>query len=346
MDSITQIVLGAATGELVAGKKLGNKAMLYGAIGGTIPDLDVLWPFGDEVAQFMFHRGPMHSFLFAFIAAPLLGYLLYHLYKDRTAATFKDWTLLFLISIGTHPILDCFTLYGTNIMWPFSLERVAWSTVFVADPLYTLPFMALVIAALFFNRNRPIRRYLNNTGLIISSLYLAFTVYNKLQVNEVIDNSLADQEIASQRYISAPTPFNNILWYAMVETDSSYYMGYYSLLDEQPYMKVHPLAMDHNLPKEIAAIDNIALIKFFAKDYYTVKKTGEDTYELYDLRFGTMNGLEPNEDPQYVFTFKIDATDPTNIMVRPTRPDENFEGDLAELMKDRLSMIWERMLGI
>ncbi|MCB0468978.1 MAG: metal-dependent hydrolase, partial [Aequorivita sp.] len=42
MDSVTQIVLGAAVGEAVLGKKIGNKAMALGAIAGTIPDLDVL----------------------------------------------------------------------------------------------------------------------------------------------------------------------------------------------------------------------------------------------------------------------------------------------------------------
>ena len=42
MDSLTQIVLGAACGELAAGKKIGNRALLWGAIGGTIPDLAVL----------------------------------------------------------------------------------------------------------------------------------------------------------------------------------------------------------------------------------------------------------------------------------------------------------------
>ena len=41
MDSLTQIVLGAATAEFIAGEKIGNRAFLYGGILGTIPDLDV-----------------------------------------------------------------------------------------------------------------------------------------------------------------------------------------------------------------------------------------------------------------------------------------------------------------
>lgn len=65
MDSLTQIVLGAAVGEAVLGKKVGNKAMLYGAIAGTIPDLDVLARnFVDTVTATEWHRGFSHSIFF------------------------------------------------------------------------------------------------------------------------------------------------------------------------------------------------------------------------------------------------------------------------------------------
>lgn len=69
MDSLTQIVLGAACGEAVLGKKIGNKALLFGAIGGTIPDLDVLvgaWLYSNEIDSMLFHRGFMHSIYFQF----------------------------------------------------------------------------------------------------------------------------------------------------------------------------------------------------------------------------------------------------------------------------------------
>ena len=42
MDSLTQVVLGAAVGEAALGKKIGNRAIVWGGIAGTIPDLDVL----------------------------------------------------------------------------------------------------------------------------------------------------------------------------------------------------------------------------------------------------------------------------------------------------------------
>ena len=65
MDSISQLTLGAAVGEVVLGRKVGNKAILWGAIGGTIPDLDVLSAaFMDTIDQLIIHRGFSHSIFF------------------------------------------------------------------------------------------------------------------------------------------------------------------------------------------------------------------------------------------------------------------------------------------
>ncbi|HAB26726.1 MAG TPA: metal-dependent hydrolase, partial [Xanthomarina gelatinilytica] len=76
MDSLTQIVLGAAVGEAVLGKKVGNKAMLYGAIAGTIPDLDILASYvTDTVTALEIHRGFTHSIFFSVFFAPIFGWL-------------------------------------------------------------------------------------------------------------------------------------------------------------------------------------------------------------------------------------------------------------------------------
>ena len=82
MDSVTQIVLGAAVGEVVLGKKAGNRAMLWGAVAGTIPDLDILANFvTDEMTALAFHRGLTHSLFFAVVAPLLYAYLVSPIYK-------------------------------------------------------------------------------------------------------------------------------------------------------------------------------------------------------------------------------------------------------------------------
>ena len=132
-----QIVLGAAVGEAVLGRKVGNKAMLYGAIAGTIPDLDVIANyFTDTVTAIEIHRGFTHSIVFAVLFAPVFGWLISKIEKKSPAA-WQDWAWLMFWGLFTHPILDAFTTWGTQLFWPFDL-RVAFKNIFVIDPLYTL----------------------------------------------------------------------------------------------------------------------------------------------------------------------------------------------------------------
>ena len=113
MDSLTQIVLGGAVGELVAGKKMGNKAVLWGAVAGTIPDLDVFFRvLYHPIEAALVHRGFSHSILFALLAGPSLGWLFNNITKNRFGV--KTWFNLFFWGIITHPMLDMFTNYGTQ----------------------------------------------------------------------------------------------------------------------------------------------------------------------------------------------------------------------------------------
>ena len=105
MDSITQIVLGAACGEIALGKKIGNKAILFGAIGGTIPDLDVIIGslyYSNEIDSLAFHRGFMHSILFAVLGAFIFGFISSKAYDygalRKGTTNMKDWVLLFFLS--------------------------------------------------------------------------------------------------------------------------------------------------------------------------------------------------------------------------------------------------------
>lgn len=108
MDSLSQIVLGAACGEAVLGKKVGNRAMFWGAVAGTIPDLDIVANlFADPITAMAFHRSISHSFFFAITAPPLFGWLVSRFYATgiyqnvwfrRTKVLF--WTLLVLAAVN------------------------------------------------------------------------------------------------------------------------------------------------------------------------------------------------------------------------------------------------------
>jgi len=143
MDSFTQIVLGIATAELVAGKKLQNKIFLYGAILGTLPDLDiVVGKFMNDVDGVAIHRGLSHSlFLFLFLT-PLLGILISKI--EKGVIDFKKASWMVFLCLVTHVLLDMFTSWGTQILWPLEY-RFAFKTIFVIDPLYTIPLLVSLL---------------------------------------------------------------------------------------------------------------------------------------------------------------------------------------------------------
>ncbi|WP_020531621.1 metal-dependent hydrolase [Flexithrix dorotheae] len=304
MDSVTQIVLGAAVGEAVCGRKIGNKAMVWGAIAGTIPDLDVmLAPFQDSVQYLSNHRGFTHSFLFAFLFSPLFAWLLLKIYPNGKA-NFKDWTLLFFLGFVTHIALDSFTTWGTQLFFPFSNYGVAFYSVFVIDPLYTVPFAVLLIWAAFKKKESKVRTKLNYIGIGLSSFYLMVTVLNKNIANKVFEENFASQGIKYESYISKPTPFNSILWSVTAKTKEGYYSGFYSLLDNQKEIEFTFLENNHHLLNPYKENPKLKRLIEITKNYYTVEKSG-DRLMINDLRFGQFNGWQGDEKAEFVFVYDM-----------------------------------------
>ena len=308
MDSLTQIVLGAACGEIALGKKIGNKSLLFGAIGGTIPDLDVFVGrllYSNEIDIMAFHRGFMHSVLFAFLGAFVFGYLFYKLYnrgKRKHTTILKDWVWLFFLSILTHLFLDVFTPYGTQLFAPFSNYRVAFSTISVVDPLYTLPFLLILIVAMFFKRNSKKRNNWVKASLYISSAYILFTIANKFYINTVFEKSFKKAGIVYKRFSTQPTIFNNILWYSVAETDSDYKVAFYSLFDKAKVANnILSVPKNHDLiPSENSEIKKLS---WFSNHYYNlIKNDSTEVIRYNDLRYPLLN---EDDLSSFVFSFKL-----------------------------------------
>ncbi|MFC4722083.1 metal-dependent hydrolase [Geojedonia litorea] len=331
MDSLTQIVLGAACGEVALGKKIGNRAMFFGAIGGTIPDLDVFvgrWLYTNEIDIMAFHRGIMHSIWFAILGAIVFGWLVFRLYnsgKRKHTTSLKDWILLFFLAIFTHPILDGFTPYGTQLFAPFSDYRVAFNTISVADPAYTVPFLLAMIVLMFFKRQSDKRRLWLKFALGISSAYLLFTFGNKVYINAVFKKSLNDSGISYERFQTQPTILNNILWFGIAETNDSYYVGFYSLFDTSSKVEDwQRLAKNHDLIENRTS--DIETLAWFSNGYYNLTPLESGVYRYNDLRYPSFDKNDPNNA---VFSFIIQKEGkrwnilPSNGKA-PTREDFNY----------------------
>ena len=303
MDSLTQIVLGAAVGEAVAGKKLGNKAMVWGAVAGTLPDLDILLnPWLGMVEQLSFHRSVTHSFLVAALISPVFGYGLWKLYKQCNLSYFKCF-LLFFLAFTTHAILDSFTTWGTQLLWPFSNQGIAFYNISVIDPFYTIPFLGFLVAASLCNRRSYTRAVLNYTGIAISSVYVLFTFYAKSVADDAFTESLQNQGIAYNSFISKPTPFNAILWSVTAETNSGFYTGFYSLLDDDKAIRFEFEPKQWHLLSEYRGNKKLERLLEITRGYYTVFKKGDGIY-INDLRFGKFDGWRRGEG-RYVFIYHL-----------------------------------------
>jgi inner membrane protein len=331
LDSLTQIILGAAVGEAVLGRRIGNKAMFYGAIAGTIPDLDVIASFfTDTVRALEIHRGFTHSIFFSVLFAPVFAFIVnqYERYKN-----YKKWTLLFFWAFITHPILDAQTTWGTQLFWPLDI-RLAFKNIFVIDPLYTLPFFVFLILAMRQKKASKKRRLYANLGLIISSSYLLLTFVLKGVSYQKFTKELAEQNISYKTIKTKPTPLNTILWTANVETENSYLIGNSSFFDQNP-IQFSEYPKNHYLLGAIAKHPKTKRMIAISKGWYTLHKKNNNLY-FNDLRFGVLS-LQPNAT-NFVFRYKIEvAANGTPFFIE--EPKEKSDG------KKLLLDLWLRIKG-
>lgn len=334
MDSLTQIVLGASVAEVTLGKKVGNKAMLWGGIAGTIPDLDVtIKYFTDIVTANEMHRGVTHSILFSVVMAPIFGYLVSKIYRKNREANWKEWSWLFFWSLITHPLLDAHTTWGTQLFWPLDL-KVSYQNIFVADPLYTVPFLVCTAAAMFYKRTNPKRTNWNKTGIIISCSYMLITLGLKGFTYFKFEDSLIKQGIEFNEISTRPTPLNSILWTANVDADSSYYIGHYSIFDSQELIEYNSISKNRGEFAQLLEEDLVKRLIKLCKGWYIIEKT-ESGYALNDLRFGQMTvGEEPGE---FVFRYELVYVD-GELTVTQNQPK-------MENGKELMRLLWERMKG-
>lgn len=328
MDSLTQIVLGAAVGEAVLGKKVGNKAMLWGAIAGTIPDLDVFIKyFTDPITTTELHRGISHSLFFSIVMAPILGWLVSQLYQKKNEASVKNWSWLFFWALVTHPILDAHTTWGTQFFWPFDY-RLAFKNIFVADPLYTVPFLIFTLIALFHKRDNPRRRKFNNIGLIVSTSYMALTFVFKGVGHYHFLEAMDDQKIDYVEMDSKPTPLNTLLWNSQIETETGFRVGYYSFFDTKAITFSTEFPKNHHL---IEAYKDQKVIKQLIKisvGWYFIEEIEGELFFV-DTRFGQMGF---GNDAPFVYRYALHIDENGQVEAVQVRPDSfDIKGMFSEL---------------
>jgi inner membrane protein len=316
MDSVTHIVLGAVIGELVAGRKLGKKALVIGAVVNSLPDIDFLAAFWlDTSRDVWFHRGITHSFLAVAVMSELLGVIARRVYRSG-GMTMRGWVSLFGLELFSHIFIDAFNSYGTGWFEPFDHYRVSFNVLFVADPLYSgwLGLAALMLVVL--RRNSRVRRRWAWMGLLLSSGYLCYALYNKWSIDRAVEHGLRAQGIRVSRYLTTPTPFNAWLWYVVAADSAGYLTGYRSVFDAA----VRPMDLRWQSRNEeaLAAFrgrEDVGNLLRFAQGYYTVGRYG-DRLVFNVMRFGEMQGWRYRRAPFVFHYFLEDPADNRFIVQR------------------------------
>lgn len=225
MDPFTHALLGACAAQSVlaspqrdfVGRYPRRQLWLVAALGGLLPDLDVLIrSASDPLLAIEFHRHFTHSLLFIPLGGLLAAspWLLFRAQRPR-------WRLLWLagmLGYATHGVLDACTNYGTHLLWPFSDKRTAWHWVTTIGPLLTL---GLLLGLILSVRHRTKRAAL--AALAFAAAYVGIAA---VQQDRAFD---AQKQIAAARGHQVargeifPTVGNPLIWRSLYESGGMLY---------------------------------------------------------------------------------------------------------------------------
>lgn len=329
MDSLTQVALGGAVGYAVLGSKVGRKAIIWGAILGTLPDLDVFLPYSGDVEAFTYHRGFSHSLMMHLLVSPFIVWLILKIHSN-TQQYRKEWFYLVFLTLSTHAILDSFTVYGTQLLWPLTEYPFGVSNLFIIDPFYTLPLLIGFIITLLPTIKPSTAKRANTLGIWISSLYVCWTLGAKVFIDKKVEITLADRQIVASAYMSTPAPLNTLLWRIVVMSDGQYYEGYASIFDTPSDVSLTAYATQTDLLEGIQDEWGVIRLQWFTKGLYSIKQQDNDVV-LSDLRMGF--------ECSYVFNFNVGEITDAGIQLGSyeqfsKRPDLRRLGDIWERIWD------------
>lgn len=307
MDSITHALLGGAVGFAVAGRAAPRKALLWGSVIALLPDLDLLIPRESDLDTVTFHRGWTHAWLVQGAAALPFAWLLQRL--DR-AFPFPRWLLLVWLVLATHSGLDALTVYGTQLFWPWPASPVMIGSIFIIDPIFTLPLLTGFLAVLLFARSSPRAGRLNRALLGAGVLYLAWGLIAQRWITHRAEVVLEASGVETERLLATPTPFNSLLWRVLAVAGDHYLEGFASVLDGSRGIEFRRYPRRLELVEKLENNPALERIDWFTRGFWGT---------IQDSRGVVVRDLRMGSEPYYPFQYLVAVRGPEGI--RPLRPD-------------------------
>lgn len=330
MDSLTHIALGAAVGMAVMRRRTAmGKAALWGAVAATLPDLDIFIDHEDPILNMVLHRAETHAlFWLSLLSLPLaLCVARWHAEQHQ----WRRWCLALWLALVMHPLLDLLTVYGTQLLLPFSNRPYGVASIFIIDPLVTLPCLAGAVWALVTRGSvRGLRA--NSVGLALSLSYLAWSVGAQQHVARLAAASLAAQGITAERMLVTPTAFNTLLWRVVAVSGADYHEGFHALLDAPGPIAFERYDRGAALDIQLQGHAGAQRIRAFSHGFYRLHQEGSRVL-ITDLRMG--------QEPRYVFRFAV-------AELRGGKPVPLAQAEAAGQWPDvqrALPWLWQRLRG-
>ncbi len=340
VDSITQAALGTAVSYACWSKPLGRKALPLGFALGTLPDLDIVaYPLLDEVQRLYWHRGESHSVWFLILGSWLTAWLLRRMPWTRNLTWRQAYGGAFAI-YTTHVLIDLFTVYGTQLLAPFSRYGFGTNNFFIIDPLFTVPILVGILGALVWPSEK-VRVGFNTVGLALAMVYTGWSFFSQAVAGRAFERAREEQGITAQRIFMSATAFNTVLWRQMVETDEGFLIGYWSWFDaEDAPINFRLIPQRAEAVQAVTEARSFAVLEWFSQGWWAVVEAKDDKAIVVDLRFGEIPSA-PGQSVQelgWPFAWEYDLAAGTDA---PLRQVERKVADFDAT----LDLLWQRIRG-
>ena len=288
MDPLTQGIVGAAAAQSLKKKNNIIIITLLGFLAGLAPDIDIFIRSKDDPLLFLeYHRHFTHSLIFIPVGGLICSIVFYFVFSRHYQLTFAITYLYSTLGYATHGIIDSLTTYGTQLLWPFADTRIAFNTISVIDPLFTVPIVLLVILAMY-NNNSSFAMY----AIIWVISYQSIAYIQKERAEASIERYAISQGHKVDSIEAKPSFGNIVLWKVIYTHENNYYinairLGYNPKIFSGTSIQKIDIKKDFTwLDKDSQQYKDIERFNWFSNGYLAFDQQNKNI--IYDIRFSSL----------------------------------------------------------
>tara|TARA_Y100000022_G_C13259939_1_gene382091 strand:- start:3924 stop:4919 length:996 start_codon:yes stop_codon:yes gene_type:complete len=291
MDPISQGVLGASLPQSFSNKKNIFFVFIVGFLAGMFPDVDIFFRSNHDPLSFLeFHRQFTHSLIFIPVGGFIFTLIFYGLFFKLIPFSFLKTWLFATMGYSTHGLLDACTSYGTQLLWPFSNERISWNNISIIDPIFTIPLLFLLVLSLIKRDS-----FWAKIALGWALIYLIIGFIQNYRAEQVAKEIVIQRNHDAQIINVKPSFGNLILWKTIYQHNGYFYIDAVNIgLNKELFIgqKIKKFnKSDLSYYNNLSSIQKKDIDRFmwFSQDFVAINPKNQ--FELLDIRYSNL----PNE---------------------------------------------------